>query len=152
MPTGDGVADRADPRDVFTPRVTYLMYASYASLVFAAVVMARIGGHWEWALFGWGVAVGVAALFGHELLIKAMTAIFAVASAEFGRARSRLRARKRAIYPGFVACGIAAGVIAAGFASIWPDAAWTAIMVVSQLIVPAVMYPWVKRKLRSVST
>jgi len=46
----------------------------------------------------------------------------------------------------FAVYGLALGIASAGLASIWPDLFWTALVILSEVVFPLALYPFIKRR------
>ena len=143
----------APQRMVFTPRMHAAICASGAAIAFSGVVVATyIGTSWSWHLFVWGLLLG-------PVIVPWLTMQNALLVRRLGKAAGRpvdvrtVRAeRLRRCWSTYVSTcciGFTVGAASASLGTAWPDGAMTAYFLVFSVLIPAAVYPALKRKLSS---
>jgi hypothetical protein len=135
-------------RDPYTPPVRWLMFVSGLLVIFACSLLALgVGHHWSWGLFAWGIAAGLLAIACYEAMFRLIVVVSRAPAAEVADASRELKPRRQTLFPLFGAYGLAFGIASAGLASIWPDLFWTALVILSEVVFPLALYPFIKRRI-----
>jgi hypothetical protein len=154
----DNVAAVTDSRAVSTSPNPYsaknrrLVYLSDVCVIaVAGILAAKLGTGWSWWLFAWGAALGVLGIAANELLATIAGRIVRANSSDLERLRSRRRDQRLMVFPGALAMGCSAGIIAAGLQSAVPDVLLTVGIVVFEVGLPLALTPWILRRVAAKS-
>ena len=124
-----------------------LLYVADAWIIAAGVIVAlAVGKHWAWWPFVLGPIIATAGVGANVALLWIAVRAFRPGKDEMPRFKDGLRLRCIATVPGYGAIGLCVGLIAGSVPSYWPDVALPATILLTGILFPLVLLPFLKRK------